>query len=65
MMEFKKKNESGSQKIYGEYYEATILDMHDGTYTISWPFGWEDDEYAFKTLKGAIRRLERHGFVQA
>lgn len=61
MMKYTKPNPHPG-KIHGPVYEATILDMNDGTYAISWPWGWEDDEYAFKTLKGAQRRLERHGF---
>lgn len=51
--------------MYGKTYTAKILDMHDGTYSIVWPFGFEDDEYRFKTIKGAERRLERAGFVKS
>lgn len=63
-MKFTKENPYPS-KYSGPVYEATILEMHDGTYAICWPFGFEDDEYMLKTLAGAIRRLERFGFTAA
>ena len=60
-MKYTKEN-TAKGKYQPQMLVATILDHKDGTYAISWPFGWEDDEYTFKTLKGAQRRLERHGF---
>lgn len=48
----------------GKTDTATIIDFNDGTYGIIYPFGYHDDEYRFKTLKGAIRRMEREGWTQ-
>lgn len=63
-IEFIKKNEH-SCKYVPDTLTASIIDV-DGGYAICWPaFYYDDDGYVFKTLNGAIRRLERNGFVMA
>lgn len=43
---------------------ASILDIGNGKYGIAYPVGYlcENRDYEFKTLNGAIRRLERQGW---
>lgn len=53
-------------KLYSKIEKASILDLGNGKYGIAYPLWYvcEGRDYEFKTINGAIRRLERQGWTR-